>query len=175
MRVWIRSVAVVAAGTVLVGAAGCSALGGGVDGPPTPPKDELASLDPCSILNQQEKSQLGLQGPGDRVQDVSWSPGCMYDSDDLGITVSKDTQFSVDAIHGQSQWAKWEQTDINGRPAVTAINAGSTKARLCSTMFDAGKGRIEVQVGTNHPGDNSFCEKSQEVAKQIEPRMPKKQ
>ena len=115
------------------------------------------------------------QADGKPAADVPFQPYCMYDGKDIGVSIYKDTKFTVDALHSQAQWAKWDPTDLNGHPAVTAIDSGSTKARICDTMFDAGRGRIDVQVAANHPGDNSACDKSQEIAKQIAPRMPQKQ
>lgn len=175
MRVWTRPLVAVATGLALVGAAGCGAKGEEAGSPAPPAADALASIDPCSVLAPQDLSALGLPASGDPDKGLSWKPGCIYDGDNLGVSVYKDTHYTVDGIKTQSQWAKWDQADINGRPAVTAVNAASTQARLCSTMFDSGKGRIEVQVGTNNPGDNSQCDQSQKIAKQIEPRMPKKQ
>ena len=174
MRVWTRSVLAAAAGLTLVGTAGCSSLGGAEEPPPAP-KDELASVDPCKVLTPEELARYGIQGPGTPVADVPFQPACQYQGQDYDLSVYKDTQFNVEAIHKQGQWAKWDPVSLNGRPAAVTIDAGSTRARLCDTMFDSGKGRVSVQFGTHHPGDNSFCEKSQEIAKQIEPRMPKKQ
>ena len=175
MRVWTRFVMAAAAGFTLVGAAGCSSLGSGAGAPPQPPKDELASVNPCSVLAPQELSASGLPSTGEPDTALSFKPGCIYDGDDFGVSIYKDTHATVDAIKAQSQWVKWDQVNVNGRPAVTAVNAGSDQARVCTTMFDAGKGQIDVQARTNDPGDNSQCQKSQEIAKQIEPRMPKKQ
>jgi len=42
-------------------------------------------------------------------------------------------------------------------------------------MFDAGRGLVDVIVTTNNPADQTQCQKSQEIAKQIAPAMPPKQ
>lgn len=172
MRVWSRSLLAAAAGLALVGAAGCSALGGG----PTPPaKDELASVDPCKVLTPQELAPYGVNSPGQPRADVPFQPACDYQSDDFEVSFYKDTRYPVDAIHKQAQWAKWDPVDIDGRPGVSAINAGASHASACETMFDAGKGRVSIQVQTNNPGDQSFCQKSEDLARKIAPRMPQKQ
>ena len=72
-------------------------------------------------------------------------------------------------------WMKFDRADINGRPGGTGVVQGTAQARQCVTMFDAGRGLIDVQVSTKDPGDQSQCDQSQKIAKQIEPRMPKKQ
>ena len=174
MSTSVRYLAAVASALALLGSAGCGATGGGSETPP-PPKDELASVNPCDALTPQDLAASGLPESGQPENKLPWKPGCEYDSDELGLTVYKDTNFTVDRIKTQSQWVKWDQIDVNGRPAVTAVNGSSADARVCSTMFDSGRGRIEVMVGTNNPDNNSQCQKSQEIAKQIEPRMPKKQ
>ena len=174
MRVWTRPVLAVAAVLPLVGAVGCSALGG-EEGPPPAPKDGLASVDPCKVLTPQAREPYGIPDAGEPVTDLPWQPSCMYQNRNFGVTVYKDTKFTVDALHGQAQWAKWDPVNLNGRPGVTAVNSGETKSRLCETMFDSGRGRISIQFHMNHPGDESYCEKSQEIAKQIAPAMPPKQ
>lgn len=174
MRVWVRSALTAASCLSLIGMAGCSALGGS-EAPSPPPKDELASVDPCQILTPQELSAVGVPGPGQPISDVSWVNQCMYDGNDVGVTVYKDTRSNVEALHSQAQWAKWDPIDVAGHTGVTAINTEETKSRICETMFDSGNGRISVQVSANHPGDESSCPKSQEIAKQIAPRMPQKQ
>ena len=165
-----------AAGLALVGAAGCSALGGDKeDASSAPPPNALASLDPCQVLTQQDLSAYGIEGPGTPVKDVPWAPGCMYQSSDLGLSVYADTKDTVESTHSHSQWAKWDNVDIVGRPGAVAVNGGSKNAHICNAMFDSGRGRINVQAETNKDGDSSECQKAQDVAKQVAPRMPPKQ
>lgn len=176
MRAWIRPLVACAAGFALIGTAGCGALGGDKSDA-APPPNAVASLNPCQILNQQELSAYGIHAPGNPVKDVSWVPGCMYQSDDsiLGLSVYVDTKDTIEATHSHSQWAKWDDVDIAGRPGAVAVNAQSKTAHVCNAMFDAGQSRIDVQVETDKAGDSSECQKAEDVAKQIAPRVPPKQ
>lgn len=171
-----RSLVAVAAGLSLAVVAGCGAHGeNGDSSSAPPPKDPLTTLDSCSILTPQDLSTFGLEGPGSPEHDVSWSPGCYFQGDAISASVHTNFKETAESSQSKPVWAKFDRVDINGRPGATAITQGTTQARQCVTMFDAGRGLVDVQVSTQNPGDNSQCDQSQKIAKQIEPRMPKKQ
>ena len=174
MRALFRTAATIGSGLALVAAAGCGQGMGGGEAPPQQP-DALASLDACSILTPDQATAAGVKPQGAPDTQFSSEPGCAYRGSDVDVTTYKNMTTTVEAETGKPVYARFDKVDVNGRSGAVTVAQGSTRARICSTMFDAGKGMVRVSVRTKHPGDNSFCEKSQEVAKQIEPRMPKKQ
>jgi hypothetical protein len=93
----------------------------------------------------------------------------------LTLAVHRNVAETTETSQKKPVWATFNRTDIAGRPGASAITKGSEHARACTTMFDAGRGMVDVIVTMNHPGDESQCEKSQEIAKQIAPAMPPKQ
>ena len=174
MRALFHTAAAVGAGLVLLAATGCSQSEGGDQPPPRQP-DALAGVDACSILTPQDASAAGVSPSGSPQTDVSSEPGCYYDGDAMTVTTYKNLKDTVDSSSKKSNWAKFDRVDVNGRPGATAVSSGSTEAQICSTMFDAGKGMIRVSAHGKNAGDQSACDQSQKIAKQIEPRMPKKQ
>ncbi|MDR7300569.1 DUF3558 family protein [Haloactinomyces albus] len=178
MSVWSRSLMVLAAGVALVGASGCSA-GGAVEGPSTETSAPSASqslqkVDPCKMLAPQDLKDFGLEGPGSPNTTLPWEPGCDYSrGDPITATVYKNMRQTVESAAKKPSWAMFKRIEVNGRSGAQAITKGATQARICSTMFNAGKGLIEVSVSESElPDDLDECAKSTEIAKRIEPEMP---
>ena len=170
----LRTTAIVLSGLALALSAGCGPSAGG-DGPTPPRSDALAGVDPCSILTPQDLGTAGLRPNGSPQSDVATEPGCYYSGRAMTVTTYKNVAETVESSATKPDWAKFDRFDLNGRPAATSVSAGSTQAQICSTMFDSGKGMIRVSAHMKRAGNEDACQKSQEIAKQIEPRMPKKQ
>jgi hypothetical protein len=143
---------------------------------PAPPKpDALQSVDVCSILTPDDANAVGVRPQGTPETQVSSEPACAYRGSDKDVTTYKNLTTTVEAETGKPVYARFDKVDVGGRPGAVTVAQGSTHARICSTMFDSGKGMIRVSVRTKNPGDESYCQQSQEIAKKIEPRMPPKQ
>lgn len=177
MSLWSRSLVALAAGAVLAGASGCSA--GGLAGEPSPERSApptaqgLKKVDPCQMLIPRDLQDFGLEGPGTPNTALPWEPGCDYGGDPITATVYKNTRQTVESASKKPVWAMFQRVEVNERSAAQAITKGSTQARICSTMFNAGTGLIEVTVSESElPDDLDECAKSAEIAKRIEPRVP---
>lgn len=178
MSVWSRSLVALAAGVALVGTSGCS-TGGAAGDKSTETSVPSASqglkkVDPCKMLTPQDLKDFGLRGPGKPNTTLPWEPGCDYSrGDPITMTVYKNMRQTVVSAGKKPSWAMFKRIEVNGRSGAQAINEGSTQARICSTMFNAGKGLIEVSVSESElPDDLDECAKSTEIAKRIEPEMP---
>lgn len=177
MSVLSRSLVAACAGFVLLGTAGCGpgGLAGDDSGEPSAPPQEagLAGVDPCAVLSPEKLTELGLEGPGQPLNDAPSEPGCDYMGDVIGATVSKNQGKTVESYAKQANWAKFESTDVNGRVGASAVDKGATQARICSAMFNAGGGVIVVDVSETRPGNLDECGEALKIAKLIEPNVPK--
>ncbi|NHD18832.1 DUF3558 domain-containing protein [Actinopolyspora sp. BKK1] len=162
----------------LLGALGCSPSGSG-DTSNSPSETQasgsnsLESLDPCKMLSDTELKSFGLEPTGEPNEDLPWRTGCGYEGDPISATLFKDTRNTVSSNAEKSNWVEFERLQINGRSGARAITKGTTKARLCNAMFNAGDGLIQVQVRETNPPDTlDECAKGLELAKKIEPTVP---
>ncbi|NHD18949.1 DUF3558 domain-containing protein [Actinopolyspora sp. BKK1] len=162
----------------MLGALGCSPSGSG-DTSDSPSETQasgdnsLESLDPCKLLSEDELKSFGLELPGELDEDLPWRPGCHYSGDPVAAKLSKDTRNTVSSNAEKSTWAEFERIQVNGRSGARAITKGSTQARICNVMFDAGDGLIQVQATESRlPESVDECAKALEIAKKVEPDMP---
>jgi hypothetical protein len=172
-----------AAGLALVGIAGCSQGGsaGKDTTSPTPsaqPGGALANLDPCTIAKPEQLSAAGLPAQGKPQKRADVEPGCEYDSGIRGwkATIYRNATTTFDSYRSQPNWAKVDPVDVNGRPAVNAIDKQAVGAKVCTTIFSAGGGSIVVDAQPGDPRkatDASACDQGLKFAKQIEPNLPK--
>lgn len=178
MSMWKRSLMTIVAGVALVSASACSPSEGAGDGSSettgeSPSGEVLASVKPCEILSSETLKSFGLQLPGKPEEMLPWKPACKYEGDPVDATIIKNKRQTVSSSEEESNWAKFDRTKVNGRPGATAITKGSTQARICNVMFDAGQGLIQVQaleVGRFDEIDE--CAKGLELAKKVEPNVP---
>jgi hypothetical protein len=164
-----------AASVTLAGAAACapgntSGNDSNESGSPAP-QGQLSSVDPCAVLKPADSTAAGFEGAGKLQPGVD--PNCAYRGQLIAANVYKSTTETVAVAEKKPVWAKFERTDVNGRTGATAISSGSTQARLCSVMFDAGGGMIRVAVREIRPGDLDECGEALKVAKLVEPNVPK--
>lgn len=160
------------------GLSACSpgGLAGGEDDMPTsssPKESALADVDPCSMLTPEEAAKFGFETPGEKDDILPSEPACGYSGDPFGGTVSLNKEKSVKDLSEQDNWARFDQTKVNGRSAATAVDASATDARICTTMFDAGGGVVFVDVTEERDKGLDECAESKKIAEAIEPRMPK--
>ncbi|WP_092927536.1 DUF3558 family protein [Actinopolyspora alba] len=168
----------IVAGVALVSASACSPSEGAGDGSSettgaSPSGEALASVKPCELLSSETLKSFGLEIPGEAMNSLPWRPGCGYQGEPVSVTLYKDKRNTVASNEQKSTWAEFEHLEVNGRSGARAITQGTTKARLCNVMFDAGQGLIQVQAREDRlPDDVDECAKALEIAKKIEPNVP---
>ncbi|WP_347567520.1 DUF3558 domain-containing protein [Actinopolyspora sp. BKK1] len=138
-----------------------------------PSEEVLAGVDPCNVLSDAELKSFGLEVPGEVTNNPSWAPGCQYQGDPVVASIRKETRDTVDSAAEKDTWAEFRRTEVNGRTAATAVTKGATQARLCSALFDAGRGMIQIQAHEISSSDSlDECAKALEIAKKVEPNVP---
>ncbi|WP_460327993.1 DUF3558 family protein [Actinopolyspora lacussalsi] len=166
------------AGMALIGATACSPSEGAGNGSSettgsSPSGEALATVKPCEMLSSEALKSFGLEVPGEPKDQLPWAPGCYYSGEPVSVRMEKNTRETVSSSEEKSVWVEFERLEVNGRTGARAINQGTTKARLCNVMFDAGQGLIQVQARENQlPDDVNECQKALEIAKKIEPNVP---
>ncbi|WP_258174723.1 DUF3558 domain-containing protein [Actinopolyspora mortivallis] len=160
-----------------MGVTACSPSGGADEAGRTsaakPSEEVLAGVDPCDILPDAELESFGVSTTGEPTNRPPWAPGCHYRGDSVTVSVRKETRDTVASAEQKDVWAKFERTEVNGRAAATAIVKGATQARMCSALFDAGRGMIQIQATEVRPPDTvDECAKALEFAEMVEPKVP---
>lgn len=178
MNVVTRSLAAVAGGLLVLGAAGCSAGGlAGEDASPSPQptKSGLASLDVCNVLTPEDLAPYGAALPGEPDNVTPSEPGCEYKGEESGIkiTLSKNETKTVDQYGKDTKFDKFEPVTVAGRHGASVISPGASGSGLCGTMIDAGGGVVLVDASAR-ANNTQFdaCAESLKVAEQIAPRLP---
>ncbi|KAA5828455.1 DUF3558 domain-containing protein [Saccharopolyspora hirsuta] len=174
MRMLSRNVVAVCAGAALLGAAGCGTGGETTNAPASTQQNiGLGQVDPCTVLTPEELSSLGFEGPGQKQEGISSEPGCAFDSLEFGITISKNEEKSVEEYGKQDSWAKFDQTQVDGRPAATGVSKNATQADVCTALVDAGGGVVLVDVSLLRAKEMDECGEALKIAEKIAPRLPK--
>jgi hypothetical protein len=151
---------------------------GGSKGTPAPapeapqPSAALAGVDACKVLTPDELQAYGLkagdQRPLNQQGDVgcSWPNGAQFD---LGLSKSND---GLSYWEGQrANFAQLQPNQVGSRKGLSGIPAGSQGQGACQEIVDAGGGSVTVDIGNLNGGDP--CAKALEIAKKIEPKLPK--
>ncbi|MCA1227714.1 DUF3558 family protein [Saccharopolyspora sp. 6M] len=164
-----------ALGGLLLALSGCALNSRADETPAARPKPGtgLADVDPCALLTDAELTSSGASVPGYPNDNISWEPGCDFDGDPFGYSVFKNQEMSVAKYETQAEWARYEHRELQGRAAANAIGTGSTKARVCTTLFDAGGGVLIVTASELNDGGRDRCAESWRLAELIAPRVPR--
>ncbi|MER7010376.1 DUF3558 family protein [Saccharopolyspora sp. NPDC000359] len=145
-----------------------------VEGPPTAAAEQgLAKVDMCTLLTPEELESFGFRAPGEPETGSSGEPACAFSGRPFGATFFKNQEMTVEKYSQQDTWAKFDRLEVDGRPAANTITKGSTQARLCSTMFDAGGGVITLTVQEFRDEGANVCAESVKVAEVIAPKLPR--
>nr|WP_246300169.1 DUF3558 domain-containing protein [Actinopolyspora biskrensis] len=138
-----------------------------------PSGEVLAGVDPCGILSDAELKSFGLKTEGKVTNSPPWAPGCQYQGDPVVASIRKETRDTVDSAAEKETWAEFERTEVNGRAGATAVTGGATQAGICSALFDAGQGMIQIQAQEfSRSDDLDECAKALEIAEKVEPNVP---
>ncbi|MEU6129073.1 DUF3558 family protein [Saccharopolyspora sp. NPDC047091] len=133
----------------------------------------LAKIDPCTMLTEAELTARGVLPPGQPNEDISSEPGCDFDGEPFGYSFYKNQEMTVGRYGAQSNWAKFERRELDGRPAANTIDRTAVGARICSTMFDAGGGVITVTAQETDDEGRDECAESWQVAELIAAKSPR--
>ncbi|MEU6130501.1 DUF3558 domain-containing protein [Saccharopolyspora sp. NPDC047091] len=171
-----RSIAI-AACAGLLSLSGC-ALGGtreGQESPaPQPKATGLKDFDTCTVLSQEELAAAGVGGPGERVEHLSFEPGCSFEGDVRLLALYKNQDQTVTSYATGGSWDSYDQIDINGRDAARAVSSGSTDQGICNVLVNAGGGVVIVSVsGILRDDVPDPCGEAEKIARQVEPRLPR--
>ncbi|MEU6268747.1 DUF3558 domain-containing protein [Saccharopolyspora shandongensis] len=174
MKVLSRTLATVCAGVAVLAVAGC----GGPNSTETPASKTqtqgLAAIDPCTLLTPEELKSYGFEAPGEPTSNTASEPGCRFNGRPFRATFYKNQEKTVES-YGQQQgtWAKYDRLEVDGRPAASAVAEGSTQARICSALFDAGDGVIILTLSEFRDQGLDECAEGLKIAEAIAPRMPR--
>ncbi|MGI8308412.1 DUF3558 domain-containing protein [Saccharopolyspora hattusasensis] len=171
------------AGLVLIGLAGCSGGTAGGNGKTTTEQTPTSSsagsglknFDTCAFFTQEDLSVAGVEGPGEKAEQLSFEPGCSYTGEKILLTLYKNEEETVSKYESDGHWDKYEKFSINGRNAARAVEGGGGAVDAgCSIVLDAGGGVVLVDVTEAKPDSVSDkCGEAEKIARQIEPRLPK--
>ncbi|MER6991458.1 DUF3558 domain-containing protein [Saccharopolyspora hirsuta] len=170
-----QAVVAACASVVVLALAGCGPSRSSEEPAPGAQQPQaLAAVDPCTLLTPEELQSFGFEAPGEPDTGISSEPGCRFNGRPFRATFSKNQEKTVDSYGRQKDtWAKYDRLEIDGRPAASAIAEGSTQARLCSALFDAGGGVIIITVSEFRDQGLDECAEGVKIAEAIAPRMPK--
>lgn len=179
LRLTTRSLPAALAGLGLVSATGCAGTGAPAS---------LAEVKPCSLLQPSQDMQLppdlSALGSGKpaTVVPVRGETGCLYQNSTHSSTgpgsvlsIYVDPTNTVESEQKTGQWAfffRGGTNNINGRTGAAALEKGEENTGDCEVMFDAGQGRIDVDVSELFDPMPSSCDDAQSVAELIEPNTP---
>lgn len=153
--------------------AGCGGPSSEGDPPVKSEPQGLAKIDPCTLLTPEELESFGFEGPGEPETGSTGEPACSFTGQPFGATFFKKQDMTVEKYGQQDTWAKFDRLEVDGRPAASTIAKGSTQSRICSVMFDAGGGVIDLTLQEFRDKGLDECGEALKVAEKIAPRMPK--
>lgn len=147
-----RRVLLIAVILVLVG--GCTGGGGGsaeptgLSLPPRPRDLRIDGVEPCSLLTEQQRAELGLDGTPTLRKSSSALFGrdesvCLYSGFDpraVFVGVGTVTTAGIGVISDGDLEATLSPLDVEGFPAVRAVPSQLTK--FCSVFVDVGPGQL---------------------------------
>ncbi|MER5389816.1 DUF3558 family protein [Saccharopolyspora sp. NPDC002686] len=175
MNVLSRAVFAACASAVALTVAGCGGpTQGGDPASEAQSQKGLAVVDPCELLAPEQLKSFGFNGPGEPTSIVPSQPGCAFKGEPFSITVFKNEEETVESLGRQEgTWAKFDRLEVDGRPAASGISSGSTRARICSAMFNAGGGVIILTVQEFRDQGLDECAEGLKVAEAVAPKLPK--
>ncbi|MGH3824786.1 MAG: DUF3558 domain-containing protein [Pseudonocardiaceae bacterium] len=155
-------------------AAGCGAPVSGSAAPST--VADSKRVDMCTILTDQELSQLGIKLDTREPVDRPGSVGCSWRGTPFALTLERDTE-TVAAYKARQPGPAlitFTENTVNGRAGVRfGVERDGTD---CEQLIDGGSVSLVVSVApalsANGPKVDS-CAEALRIAQMIEPRLPK--
>lgn len=160
---------------VVLVTAGCGSSQ--VAGPAAPPTvGDASRVDMCTILTDQELSQLGIKADSRRSVEQLGSVGCAWLGTPFTLNLERDKE-TVAAYKARQRgpaFITYAENTVNGRAGIRfAVDSGGT---ACEQLMDGGSVSLVVSVAPamslNAPKVDS-CAEALRIAQKIEPRLPK--
>ncbi|PRW63232.1 DUF3558 family protein [Actinopolyspora mortivallis] len=129
----------------------------------------LATIEPCSTLTDQQKTQLNITKPGKISKLDDQTCTWMSDGSNFDISVYKD--MSLHEINFSESEEK-TKTQVNGREALLAKN--NTGSAACSLAFAVSEhSSVSVNSIADEPGDTqTACALVKKAAPMVERNIP---
>lgn len=171
--------ALVAAGLLLAGCGGP----GGSNSPSTTEQSQsakppaLARVDPCTVVPLDELKTFGVTGSGEVVDQGIGEPGCDFNAGDFLLTIYKADD--SDLAYWQSRrdnFGIFEPNKVGSHDGIKAVTSGSVGQGLCRQIMAAGGGSVSVAIkydADKIQSDDATCAKALEIARVVEPKLPK--
>lgn len=154
-------------------AAGCASVP--ASAPPATAADS-SQVDMCTILTDQELSQLGIKLDTREPVDRPSSVGCSWRGTPFALTLERDTETiaAYKARQPGPALITFAENTVNGRAGVRfGVERDGTD---CEQLIDGGSVSLVVSVApalsANGPKPES-CAEALRIAQMIEPRLPK--
>lgn len=169
----LMSVSVVAAGALGV-ATGCGAPVSGTVSPPA--VSDANQVDMCTVLTDQELSQLGIKLDTREPVEQPDSVGCYWRGVPFALNLERDKE-TVAAYKARQRGPAlitFTENSVNGRAGVRfGLEGGETD---CEQLFDGGSVSLVVSVAPEASATGpkvDACAEALRIAQMIEPRLPK--
>lgn len=136
----------------------------------------LNSFDPCAVFTQQQLQALGVTDPAEPFDQGIGESGCDYSADELVVTVSKAPGNDLaDWKSRRDNFAVLEPNRVGSRDALRTVTKAAQGQGMCRQIMAAGDGSVSVavQYDSDEIAGSDPCGKALEIAREIEPRMPK--
>ncbi|GAA0510065.1 hypothetical protein GCM10011581_42620 [Saccharopolyspora subtropica] len=144
--------------------------------PPTNETSALASLDPCTVLPQAELQSIGVTKPGEFVDQGTGESGCDFNAGDFLLTIYKAEKDDLSYWRGQrDNFAVFEPNQVGSRNGIKAVTKGSEGQGLCRQIMESGGGSVSIAITyrADKIQGNDPCAKALEIARLVEPKLPK--
>jgi hypothetical protein len=127
-------------------------------------------------MTPDELRTLGLKPEKQRPHNELGDVGCQLPGTPFTLAFYKAERNDLAYWEGQrGNFAKLDPNRVGARKGLSGIVNGAQGQGICRQMVEAGGGTVTVTV--NYNGDkiagNDPCAKALEIAKQIEPKLPK--
>lgn len=144
--------------------------------PAPPPVGDASRVDMCTILTDQELTQLGMRLDTRRQVNQLGSVGCMWLGTriTLGLERDKEMLASYRQRRNSPTFTSFADNTINGRPG--AHLSVDRDRDDCTQLMDGGPVSLRVSVapaGEYEGPPIDSCAEAMRIAQMIEPRLPR--
>ncbi|WP_188991934.1 DUF3558 family protein [Saccharopolyspora thermophila] len=169
-----------AAAFAVVGALATACSGGQrIETPPTQQeaKDVLASFDPCQALTPQEIQAFGAAPNGEPSDLGVGEVGCDFKGEEFEFGVLKaETSDQAYWEQRRNNFDAFTPNQVGSHSGFSGIALSGKGQGVCRQGMYVGKGSVIVDItysADKIPSDEATCAKAMEIARLVEPKLPK--